>query len=46
MFQTLLEEFSDVNGVVDAAKARLSSTKLGFTGIEEQLYKGEGTCKC
>ena len=32
MFQTLLEEESDVNGIVDAAKARFSSTELGFTG--------------
>ena len=45
MFQTLLEEVSDVNGIVDAAKAGFSSTKLGFTGTEEQLYEGEGTGK-
>ena len=45
MFQTLLEEVSDVNGIVDAAKAGLSSTKLGFTRTEEQLCKGEGAGK-
>ena len=45
MFQTFFEEESDVNGIVDAAKVGLSSTKLGFTGIEEQLCEGEGTGK-
>ena len=45
MFQTLLEHVSDVNGIVDAAKVGLSSTKLGFTGTAEQLCEGEGTCK-
>ena len=45
MFQTLLEEESDVNGIVDAAKAGFSSTELGFTGTEEQLCEGEGTGK-
>ena len=45
MFQTLLEEESDVNGIIDATKVGFSSTKLGFTGTEEQLYEGEGTCK-
>ena len=34
-----------MNGIVDAAKAGLSSTELGFTGIEEQLCEGEGTGK-
>ena len=45
MFQTLLEEKSDVNGIVDATKAKFSSTDLGFTGVEEQFCKGEGTGK-
>ena len=45
MFQTLLEEESDVNGIVDAAKVGFSSTKLRFTGVEEQLCEGEGTGK-
>ena len=45
MFHTLLEQVSDVNGIVDTAKAWLSSTELGFTGTEEQLCEGEGTCK-
>ena len=45
MFHTLLEQVSDVNGIVDAAKARLSSTELGFIGREEQLCEGEGTGK-
>ena len=43
MFHTLLEQVSDVNGIVDAAKAGLSSTELGFTRTEEQLCEGEGT---
>ena len=45
MFQTLLEEESDVNGIVYVAKAGFSSTKLGFTGIEEQLCEGEDAGK-
>ena len=45
MFHTLLEHVSDVNGIVDAAKAGLSSTELGFTRTEEQLCEGEGTRK-
>ena len=45
MFQTLLEEESDVNGIVDAAKAGLSSIELGFTRTEEQLCEGEGIGK-
>ena len=45
MFHTFLEHVSDVNGIVDASKAGLSSTKLGFTRTEEQLYEGEGTGK-
>ena len=39
MFHTLLEDVSDVNGIVDAAKEGLSYTELGFTGIEEQLVR-------
>ena len=45
MFQTLLEEESGVNGIVDADKAGFSSTELGFTGTEEQLHEGEGIGK-
>ena len=45
MFQNLLEEESDVNGIVDAAKVGFSSTELGFIGTEEQLCEGEGTSK-
>ena len=45
MFQTLLEEDSDANGIVDETKAGFSSTELGFSGAEEQLCEGEGTCK-
>ena len=41
MFQTFLEEESDVNGIVDVAKTRFSSIELGFTGAEERLYEGE-----
>ena len=45
MFQTLLEEESDVNGIVDAVKAGFSSTEVGFTRAEEQLCEGEDTGK-
>ena len=45
MLQTLLEEESDVNGIVDATKAGFSSIELGFTGAEEQLCEGEGAGK-
>ena len=45
MFHTLLEQVSDVNEIVDAAKVGLSSTELGFTGTEEQICEGEGTGK-
>ena len=41
MFQTLLEEVNDVNGIVDATKVGFSSTEVGFTGVEEQLCDGE-----
>ena len=43
MFQTFIEEESDVNGIVDAAKAMFSSTEVGFTGAKEQLCEGEDT---
>ena len=46
MFQTLLEEESDVNGIVDAGKAWFSFIELGFTTIEEPVYEGEATGKC
>ena len=45
MFQTLLEEESDVNGIVDPAKPGFSFIELVLTGTEELLSKGEGTCK-
>ena len=45
MFQTLLEEESNVNGIVDAGKARFSFIELGFTGTKEILWEGEATCK-
>ena len=45
MFQTLLEEESDVNGIVDATKPRFSFIELGLNGTEELLSEGEGTCK-
>ena len=45
MFQNLVEEVSDVNGIVDATKAGFLSTELGFTGTEEQLCEREGTGK-
>ena len=42
MFQTLLKEESDVNGIVDAGEAGFSSTELRFIGTDEQLCEGEG----
>ena len=45
MFQTLLEEESDVNGIVDAAKPGFSFIELGLTGTEELLSEGEGIGK-
>ena len=45
MFQTLLEEENDVNGIVDAGKAGFSFIELMLTEIEELLSEGEGTGK-
>ena len=45
MFQTLLEEESDVNGIVDACKAGFSFIELGFNATEELLCEGEATGK-
>ena len=45
MFQNLLEDESDVNGIVDAANAGFSSTELGFNGAEEQICEGEDAGK-
>ena len=45
MFQTLVEEESDVNGIVDAGKTEFSFIELGFTATEELLCKGEDTGK-
>ena len=45
MFQTLLEEESDLNGIVDACKEWFSFIELGFIAIEELLCEGEATCK-
>ena len=45
MFQTFLEEESDVNGIVDAAKAGFSFIELGFTAKKELLCEGEATGK-
>ena len=45
MFQTLVEEESDVNGIVDASKAGFSSIEVGFTRAEEQLCEGEDVGK-
>ena len=45
MFQTFLEEESDVDGMVDAGKEGFSFIELGLTGIEELLCEREGTGK-
>ena len=34
-----------MNGIVDAAKVGFSSTEVGFTRAQEQLYEGEDTGK-
>ena len=45
MFQTLLEEESDVNGIVDVGKVGFSFIELGFIATEELLREGEATGK-
>ena len=45
MVQTLLEEASDVNGIVDAGKVGFSFIEVGFTATEELLCEGEATTK-
>ena len=45
MFQTSLEEESDVNGIVNAGKVGFSFIELGFIVIEELLLDGEDTGK-
>ena len=45
MFQTLLEEESDVNGIIDPAKQGFSFIELVLTRTEELLSGGEGTGK-
>ena len=45
MFQTLLEEESDENGIVNANNAGFLFIELGFIAIEELLCEGEATTK-
>ena len=45
MFQTLLEEESDVNGIVNPTKQGFSFIELVFSGTEELLSGVEGTGK-
>ena len=45
MFQTLLEEESDVNGIVDLAKPWFWFIELVFSGTEQLLWEGEATSK-
>ena len=45
MFQILLEEESDVNGIVDSMKLGFSFIELVLTGTKQLLYEGEGTGK-
>ena len=45
MFQNLLEEESDVNGIVDVGKAGFSFIDLWFIAIEELLCEGESIGK-
>ena len=41
----LLEEESEVNGIVDASKARFSFIGVVFTATEELLCEGEAMAK-
>ena len=43
MVQTLLEEESEVNGIVDVGKAGFSFIDVVFTRTEELLYEGEAS---
>ena len=45
MFQTLLEEESDVNGIVNVGKEGFSFIELGFTTTKELLCKREAIGK-
>ena len=45
MLQTLIEEASDVNGIVDAKKAWFSFIEVGFTATEELVCEGDPTTK-
>ena len=45
MFQTFLEEESDVNGIVDQVKLGLSFIEIMLIGTEKLLSKGEGIGK-
>ena len=45
MFQIMVEEESDVNGIVNLAKPGFSFIELVLTGIVELLSEGEGTGK-
>ena len=45
MFQTLVEEESDVNEIVNAGKEGFSFIELGFTATEELLCEGEAIGK-
>ena len=45
MFQTLIEEESDVNGIVYLEKLGFSFIELVLTGTKQLLFEGEGTGK-
>ena len=45
MFQTFLEDESDVNWIVDPAKLGFSFIEIVLTGTKQLLFKGEGTGK-
>ena len=45
MVQTLLEEESELNGIIDAGKAGFSFIDVVFTATEELLCEGEATTK-
>ena len=45
MFQTLLEEESDVNGIVNPTKLWFQFIELVLTGTEQLLSEGEGKGK-
>ena len=45
MVRTLLEQESEVNGIINVGKAGFSFIDVVLTATEELLYEGEATTK-